>query len=379
IKVGVVDVVVLNDFESIKNFLCKKEGLYRPENMVFSNVGVNGVATLNGPAWLENRRISMRILRDLGFGKKRMEDLVKEETRQLVGKLVKTNGLPIVTLKQFTPSASNVISKVLFGERDASTSPRGMAMVENLNKFSKALGAGSLIEVLPQWARQLVMLLPFTRSVALRRFVQNLIELGSQYVTDHEDTKKSHQANEDFVGAYLKRSEEHQNRPESNLNKNYLIGNTVSLYMAVSHSVPSFVHWHMLNCAQSKDTVQAGIHEEIDRVVGRDRPPAWEDRLAMPYTMAVLWEMYRCKPNSTLPRSVGEDILLNDYIIPKGTVVMPNFWAVLMNDSLWENPGKFDPSRFLSEDGSRLLDKPEYLISFSLGWHLFKKYSYQAV
>lgn len=46
---------------------------------------------------------------------------------------------------------------------------------------------------------------------------------------------------------------------------------------------------------------------------------------------------------------------------------MPNFWAVLMNDSLWENPGKFDPSRFLSEDGSRLLDRPEYLISFSLG------------
>ncbi|KAM7310803.1 putative cytochrome P450 [Ixodes scapularis] len=178
IKVGVVDVVVLNDFESIKNFLCKKEGLYRPENMVFSNVGVNGVATLNGPAWLENRRISMRILRDLGFGKKGMEGLVREETRQLVEKLVKTNGLPIVTLKQFTPSASNVISRVLFGERDASTSPRGMAMVENLDKFSKALGAGSLIEVLPQWARHLVLLLPFTRSVALRRFVQNLIELG---------------------------------------------------------------------------------------------------------------------------------------------------------------------------------------------------------
>ncbi|KAM7310812.1 putative cytochrome P450, partial [Ixodes scapularis] len=132
--------------------------------------------------------------------------------------LVKTNGLPIVTLKQFTPSASNVISRVLFGERDASTSPRGMAMVENLDKFSKALGAGSLIEVLPQWARHLVLLLPFTRSVALRRFVQNLIELGSQYVTDHEDAKKSHPANEDFVGAYLKRSEEQQNRSESNLN-----------------------------------------------------------------------------------------------------------------------------------------------------------------
>lgn len=46
---------------------------------------------------------------------------------------------------------------------------------------------------------------------------------------------------------------------------------------------------------------------------------------------------------------------------------MANIRAVHMNADYWENPEEFNPSRFLKEDGSGLLPKPDKLIPFSVG------------
>lgn len=46
IKVGSADIIVLNDYESIKKFLCQKEVLYRPENMVFGDQKNAGMGTV---------------------------------------------------------------------------------------------------------------------------------------------------------------------------------------------------------------------------------------------------------------------------------------------------------------------------------------------
>ncbi|KAG0410948.1 hypothetical protein HPB47_011923 [Ixodes persulcatus] len=147
----------------------------------------------------------------------------------------------------------------------------------------------------------------------------------------------------------------------------YLIGNVISLFVAGAGTVSSFLHWHILNFAQSVDTVQYRIQEEIDMIVGQDRQPTWEDSHQMPYTVAAIWEMYRCKPTINLPRAVGEDTFFGEYFVPKGTIVMRNFWALHMSSTLWGNPEEFDPTRFLSRDGSSLLEKPDYLIPFSVG------------
>jgi hypothetical protein len=47
--------------------------------------------------------------------------------------------------------------------------------------------------------------------------------------------------------------------------------------------------------------VQAEAHREIDRVVGPDRLPVWEDRENMPYLRAIIEESLRCMNLSNLP------------------------------------------------------------------------------
>ncbi|KAK8781172.1 hypothetical protein V5799_017487 [Amblyomma americanum] len=53
--------------------------------------------------------------------------------------------------------------------------------------------------------------------------------------------------------------------------------------------------------------------------------------------------------------------------IPKGSVILANIAAVHMNPDIWNDPDEFNPRRFLKEDGSSLITKPEQLIPFSIG------------
>ncbi|KAK8764722.1 hypothetical protein V5799_032671 [Amblyomma americanum] len=64
---------------------------------------------------------------------------------------------------------------------------------------------------------------------------------------------------------------------------------------------------------------------------------------------------------------VAEDTTVGGYHVPKGTVLLANFWAVHQSPRLWKDPEVFDPSRFLRPDGSAPTTRPEHIITFSLG------------
>ena len=57
--------------------------------------------------------------------------------------------------------------------------------------------------------------------------------------------------------------------------------------------------------------------------------------------------------------------MLQGYTIPKGTVIIPNLWAVHRDPAIWEKPDDFDPNRFLDDQGQVI--KKETFIPFGLG------------
>ena len=55
--------------------------------------------------------------------------------------------------------------------------------------------------------------------------------------------------------------------------------------------------------------------EEIDRVVGSDRAPEFDDLEQMPYMQALLKEVHRFRPNAPLiPRSATEDLYVRHFM-----------------------------------------------------------------
>jgi cytochrome P450 len=90
--------------------------------------------------------------------------------------------------------------------------------------------------------------------------------------------------------------------------------------------------------------------EEIDRVVGPDRLVELSDRPNLPYVEAIMEECFRWHivVPTGVPHRLMEDDVHKGYFIHKGSWVIANAKGISRNPSIYPNPEKFDPSRYLS-------------------------------
>ena len=121
------------------------------------------------------------------------------------------------------------------------------------------------------------------------------------------------------------------------------------------------------------------VQAELDTVVGSDRQPTTSDRPNLPYCDAVLTEVMRIRPvlPVSVPRMTSANVRLGEFSIPKGTIIIPNIWAVHHDPKDWRDPDTFNPDRFLSADGKRF-QKKEAWMPFGVGktmrikWTVFR-------
>ncbi|RYP09137.1 hypothetical protein DL765_008562 [Monosporascus sp. GIB2] len=97
--------------------------------------------------------------------------------------------------------------------------------------------------------------------------------------------------------------------------------------------------------------VQRKAQEEIDRVVGSQRLPCFEDRSHLPYVEAVVSEALRWHPVGPmgLAHVTTQDDVYNGYLIPKGAMIIPNIWHFTHDPAVYKDPMSFNPDRFLAD------------------------------
>ena len=136
---------------------------------------------------------------------------------------------------------------------------------------------------------------------------------------------------------------EHKSLTDTQLS--YVIGNT---YEAGADTTTMTLQVFTLAAVLHQEKVKI-FQEEIDRVVGRERLPTFEDIEKMPYLAAFVKEVHRWRP--VLPGGVPHAVTADDeymgYHIPKGATVVGGHWAISMDEKMYPNPDNFESERFL--------------------------------
>lgn len=123
---------------------------------------------------------------------------------------------------------------------------------------------------------------------------------------------------------------------------------TAAMYAGAAETTISSLSTFVLAMLKFPE-VQRTAQEEIDRVIGKDRLPDYEDRERLPYVDALAKEALRWWPVAPLgvPHRTDEDIEFRGYFIPKSSIVVPGVWWFLHDPEVYRDPELFDPTRFL--------------------------------
>jgi cytochrome P450 len=99
--------------------------------------------------------------------------------------------------------------------------------------------------------------------------------------------------------------------------------------------------WYLLS---KHPEVEAKLHQELAAVLN-GRAPKYEDLERLPYTRQVIQEAMRLYP--PVPGLAGREAIADDELcgrrIPKGTQVAIMPWILHRHQTLWDDPGRFDP------------------------------------
>lgn len=111
------------------------------------------------------------------------------------------------------------------------------------------------------------------------------------------------------------------------------------------------LEWALSELIHHPDVMKRA-QEELDLVVGRDRPVREADLPNLRYLQAIVKENFRLHPAVplTIPHVNPAAAKLHGYHIPANTNVLVSIWAIGRDPSVWENPLEFNPDRFLSSD-----------------------------
>ncbi|XP_015795398.1 cytochrome P450 2H2-like [Tetranychus urticae] len=365
LKLGQHDVVVICDWDHLKLAFADESLLAKPHELFFEGIiKYPSFAEMSGDDWRFHRRVSLHVLRDLGLGTSKMEEAIRREIKQFLPTIGEGK---VDFFTKLLPSVSNNISILLFGHNFSYSDPYKVGLDENMDRVNQTFQFAGLSTFLP-WLVKIATALGRFRVSVISKHLHAVEDLLQKEIDMHQSESRVNEI-EDYIDGYLVEQKNRQNKDKNDelFSMGVLRRNLTGFFAAGSDTVTSTLSWAMMYLIYNLE-YQDKIRAEIADVIGFEREPVYTDRNRMPFTMAFLYETQRIGSvvAVNLLRRASRDTKIGKYNIPKDTIVIFNLWSIHRDPKLWPEPEKFDPNRFLSEDGSSAI-KPPYLVPFSGG------------
>ncbi|XP_054974946.1 cytochrome P450 2C21-like isoform X2 [Sorex araneus] len=303
---GMKPTVVLHGYDAVKEVLIDHGEVFSGRGsfpaMEYMSRGL-GIVLSNGEVWKQTRRFALMVLRNMGMGKRTIEDRIQEEALCLVEALKKTNASPCDPTFLLGCAPCNVICSIIFQNRYEYSDKKFLTLMEYFNENLKILSSS---------------------------WIQEKYYKASEFTLDN------------------------------------LVTTTWEIFGAGTETTSTTLRFGLLLLLKYPE-VTAKAQKEIEHVIGKHRSPCMQDRSNMPYMDALVHEVQRVidlAPTS-FPYSVTRNIKFREYIFPKGTEIITSLSSVLHDGKEFPNPEQFDPGHFLDESGN--FKKSDYFMPFSTG------------
>ncbi|KAL7108435.1 hypothetical protein ACP275_06G112100 [Erythranthe tilingii] len=145
-------------------------------------------------------------------------------------------------------------------------------------------------------------------------------------------------AQQDFLDSLL----------EIGLTENHINHLLLELFLAGTDTTATTIVWAFSDLIKNQHAMSK-LRDEFATKIGNKTVISESDATDLPYLQACIKESIRLHPPIPflLPHKAIQTCKVMDYTIPKGTQVMINTWAMSRDPSVWADPTRFDPDRFL--------------------------------
>ncbi|XP_069489441.1 cytochrome P450 2A13-like [Ambystoma mexicanum] len=351
VRLGMRRVVVLWGYDAVKEALVDQGEEFSGRGSMPSFQGVMkgyGPVLSSGNCWKEMRHFTLTTLRNFGMGKRIIEELVKEEAGYLIAEIESTKGLPFDPSLYTTNAVFNVICSILFGKRFEYHDEEFLELNEMIHEC--ALISSSWTSQLYHMYTDIMDFLPGSHQ-KMHQMLSSIEKFVERKVKTNQETLDPNSPR-DFIDCFLIKMEKEKGNDSTEYFMKNLVISVLSLLLAGTESVISTIN-HSLLLIKKHPEIEAKLLAEIDSVIGRDRLPSFDDKNRMPYTDALIHEVQRFSNIFPLglPHRVTRDITFRNFMLPKGTDIIPVLSSVLHDPEHFTDTETFDPGHFLDENG----------------------------
>ncbi|XP_056018611.1 steroid 17-alpha-hydroxylase/17,20 lyase-like [Ostrea edulis] len=366
---GPVPMVFLNDVEVVLEAMVKKKADFSgrphsPSGDMFSGGGKGIFLSTYSPTWRYHRKIAGKAIRHYLQGDL-LENMIQNNMNKFLDKMAEEKD-PFIIRNHLDLMIFHQLYTICFGEKPAINDPEVKTLLELNEALFTDFGAGVLEDVVPY----LKDVYTTAKWKKLSSNTDQLLDIIRAKFKQHVDTFEPG-INRDFIDSLLIARQEAEKEGDEAaleiLDDTRLVLTISDIFFAGVDTTRFTMDWFVYFMTKHPE-IQSKCQEEIDRVVGSECP-SMKHRDTLHFTEACMFETMRLGnfivmgfPHMTICNSQ-----VGGYDIPKGTTVFINFWALHHDPKYWREPEKFDPYRYLDENGKSKTTKPDSWLPFSAG------------
>ncbi|GBM77232.1 Cytochrome P450 2B12 [Araneus ventricosus] len=333
---------------------------------LFSFLFKDGVAFINGESWKVVRKFFLVLLKERGANsiKTSIAGPLYDSIKSTINDIKAKKGDPFNLIELLTDNCNTILRLTLFGETGATE--------EQIRKFNEMYGIqiqcmtprNSLLS--GKFARYFIF--PFMpNSSEMLKCHKKMEKMLYDIINEHKTTYDAENPR-DIIDEYFK--ERDKRRSKGDLTAEYFTDKTLmgSLMQFMGDgvlAVASFTSFLIKNLLEHPEE-QEKVYKEIVEVIGLERQPTIEDKSKLTYFNAYILEALRTADffNFFPSQECVKETTLGGHKVPKGAMLLVNFYSCHHDPEVYEEPEKFNPSRFIHTEGKK---RPELPITFGVG------------